>query len=63
MPTPDSLSLYQKKRDFKNTPEPKPVKHKAGTALMFVIQKHAASHLHYDLRLESDGEISVLKKK
>ena len=50
------LSLYQAKRDFTKTAEPsgtarvKPAEH-----LRFVIQKHAASHLHFDLRLELDG--------
>src|SRR5689334_17497787 len=52
----DKLSLYQAKRDFTKTAEPsgtarvKPAEH-----LRFVIQKHAASRLHYDLRLETDG--------
>jgi bifunctional non-homologous end joining protein LigD len=51
------LSRYQQKRNFERTPEPsggaraKP--ERAG--LSFVVQKHAASHLHYDFRLELDG--------
>lgn len=49
-----SLGHYRKKRDFKKTPEPKGHVHKTKTFL-FVIQKHAASHLHYDFRLELDG--------
>lgn len=52
-----SLSEYQKKRDFRRTAEPSgrsPKKARAG-ALHFVVQKHAASHLHYDLRLEMEG--------
>jgi len=50
------LSLYQSKRDFTITAEPSgktPVK--PSRYPRFVIQKHAASRLHYDLRLEADG--------
>ena len=48
------LTEYKNKRSFKKTPEP--VGGKAGDAgLRFVIQKHAASHLHYDFRLEMEG--------
>lgn len=51
-----SLSLYNKKRSFGDTPEPKGEKeNKAYPELRFVIQKHDASHLHYDFRLEMDG--------
>ena len=49
------LAEYQKKRDFTRTLEPKgrsPVKR---STLAFVIQKHAARALHFDLRLELDG--------
>ena len=49
-----SLIRYREKRDFKTTPEPvggKPTKNQ----LIFVIQKHAASRLHYDFRLEMEG--------
>lgn len=50
------LSEYNAKRDFSRTKEPEGKVPKAkGRALHFVIQKHAASHLHYDLRLELDG--------
>jgi bifunctional non-homologous end joining protein LigD len=48
------LQRYHEKRDFTVTPEPKggaPSK----TGFSYVIQKHAASHLHYDFRLELDG--------
>lgn len=49
-----SLSLYKKKRSFNQTPEPTGGKSKANQ-LIFVIQKHDASRLHYDFRLEMDG--------
>ncbi len=51
----NKLTRYQKKRDFKRTAEPAGNdKVVASDALRFVIQKHAASHLHFDLRLEVD---------
>lgn len=51
-----ALKKYREKRNFKATPEPSAkVSRKQGGELKFVIQKHAASHLHYDLRLEVDG--------
>ncbi|WP_163270930.1 DNA ligase D [Chelativorans alearense] len=49
------LTAYRKKRDFKTTPEPRGT---AGTRLAgngYLIQKHAARRLHYDLRLEMEG--------
>src|SRR3984885_9448788 len=51
------LARYQDKRDFTQTAEPSGRDAKVATskALRFVIQKHAASHLHFDLRLEYDG--------
>jgi bifunctional non-homologous end joining protein LigD len=50
------LAKYRTKRDFSKTAEPSgDAKVKASKGLRFVIQKHAASHLHYDLRLELDG--------
>jgi bifunctional non-homologous end joining protein LigD len=52
-----SLSRYWKKRDFGETPEPKGEVARAGKALSFVIQKHAARRLHYDFRLELDGTL------
>lgn len=52
--TPEQLQTYKQKRDFEKTPEP------AGEVLPggsnnFVVHRHHASHLHYDLRLEKEG--------
>ncbi len=61
---PRPLDEYRKKRDFTKTPEPDggPTRPKArrrpprkSVELYFCVQKHLASHLHYDLRLEHDG--------
>ncbi|MDP1809527.1 MAG: DNA polymerase ligase N-terminal domain-containing protein [Actinomycetota bacterium] len=49
----DKLKDYRAKRDFKTTPEP--VEGGGGEGKKFVIQRHQASHLHYDLRLEMGG--------
>jgi DNA ligase D-like protein (predicted 3'-phosphoesterase) len=49
------LSEYKKKRHFEKTPEPKPVVSKKKGKQTFVIHKHDASRLHYDLRLEIGG--------
>jgi bifunctional non-homologous end joining protein LigD len=49
------LKEYTSKREFEKTPEPKPGLEHAGSRLMFVVHKHAARALHYDLRLELDG--------
>jgi DNA ligase D-like protein (predicted 3'-phosphoesterase) len=49
-----SLKEYLKKRRFKETTEPEG-RIKMSEGNMYVIQKHAATHLHYDLRLEMDG--------
>jgi bifunctional non-homologous end joining protein LigD len=49
------LLKYFQKRDFTKTAEPKSGKGNAKDKLKFVIQKHDASHLHYDFRLEMDG--------
>jgi bifunctional non-homologous end joining protein LigD len=51
-----SLLLYNKKRDFRKSPEPPPVKTRMKKKkLSFVVQKHDATRLHYDFRLEMDG--------
>ena len=53
--TPRSLEQYDAKRNFSKTPEPQanlPRRSSQGGRRRFVIQKHAASHLHYDFRLE-----------
>jgi len=49
-----ALDEYKRKRDFKRTPEPEPKIEKT-SANRFVVQKHRASHLHYDFRLEMEG--------
>ena len=54
-PQPDPLARYWSKRDFSVTGEPRGDVGHSGTELAFVIQKHHASRLHYDLRLELDG--------
>jgi bifunctional non-homologous end joining protein LigD len=55
-----TLKKYREKRDFEETPEPKPtrvkkVKKSDSQGLFFCVQKHAATRLHYDFRLELDG--------
>src|SRR5512138_3526788 len=51
-----SLAEYERKRDFNKTAEPRgDIKPRSRRGLRFVIQKHAASRLHYDFRLELDG--------
>jgi len=54
--TPEALDAYAKKRDFDTTPEPRaaPV---SDTGNGFVVHRHHASRLHYDLRLEKDGTL------
>ena len=52
-----ALEEYNRKRDFRQTPEPagQVRKHPAAEPLSFVVQKHAARRLHYDFRLELNG--------
>ncbi len=50
-----ALEVYRKKRKFGVTPEPRGRAARGGGGNRYVIQKHAATRLHYDLRLELDG--------
>src|SRR5439155_25479164 len=51
-----ALEKYRQKRDFRVTPEPEgTVGQRRTRALGFVVQKHAATRLHYDFRLELNG--------
>ena len=49
------LQDYQARRDFDHTGEPRADEAASGNKPVFVIQKHDASHLHYDFRIEVDG--------
>ena len=59
MKSVEKLRQYRKKRNFSRTSEPpgSPSQVKPSSELLFVIQKHAASRLHYDFRLELDGTL------
>lgn len=50
-----SLETYKKKRKFSETSEPEGKVKQSGKKHIFVVHKHQASHLHWDLRLEMDG--------
>ena len=50
-----ALTEYKKKRKFDKTPEPGPKEKRTKTGRLFVVQKHRATQLHYDFRLEADG--------
>src|SRR2546427_2685876 len=51
------LAEYTRKRDFEGTPEPAPGSAQGGEGNSFVIHKHRATRLHYDVRLEHDGAL------
>src|SRR5579871_6838042 len=50
-----SLATYNEKRNFKKTTEPEGKEAKSGKKLLYVVQKHRATALHYDFRLEHNG--------
>jgi DNA ligase D-like protein (predicted 3'-phosphoesterase) len=52
-----TLDAYRRKRDFRRTPEPSGSKRRRGRRPRFVIQKHDATTLHYDFRLEAGGAL------
>jgi bifunctional non-homologous end joining protein LigD len=54
----DALSTYQAKRDFARTPEPKGGAAASSDGLRFVVQRHRARALHYDVRFEIDGVLA-----
>ena len=55
MPRPDPFELYNAKRDFTRTAEPKGAVVAESPGNIFMVQKHDATRLHWDLRLEVDG--------
>src|SRR3954470_22584318 len=52
-----SLTEYARKRSFQTTPEPKPSAADVSTGNRFYIQRHDATRLHYDFRLEVGGTL------
>ena len=55
MAKPDPLAAYNAKRDFKATPEPAGKRQSSAGGNRFIVQKHDATRLHWDFRLEVDG--------
>ncbi len=55
MPTTDTLARYNEMRDFGRTPEPKGKAARSAGGNLFIVQKHDATRLHWDFRLEVDG--------
>ena len=55
----DSLATYRQRRDTSRSKEPMKNIIPSGKGPIFVIQKHNASHLHYDVRLEIDGVLTL----
>jgi DNA ligase D-like protein (predicted 3'-phosphoesterase) len=55
MGTSDALKRYRDKRDFARTPEPRSGRARRARRPIFVVQKHDATSLHYDVRLEAGG--------
>ncbi len=51
----DLLARYNEKRDFKRTPEPAGKPERSASGNLFIVQKHDATRLHWDFRLEVDG--------
>ena len=54
----EPLAEYAQKRDFGATPEPKGKQRNTGKTLRFVVQKHRATRMHYDFRLEAGGVLA-----
>ncbi len=52
-----SLKEYDRKRSFDKTPEPKPQARSTAAGNYFCVQRHDATRLHYDFRLEVDGTL------
>ncbi len=55
MASPHKLTAYRRKRNFARTPEPRPTTKGSPHEAIFVVQKHRATHLHYDFRLQMEG--------